>query len=307
MSISKHEDLKEEVAARYLVFHRVCWVVIAEPHPNMALPTMASRWSTAERTPPTWRWMESTKQKHSTWWFGGINKDVWCVRQMCAPIVPVGADKHDLKLLTRFFDGSIRFHQDPCQTATRRALIKKKESKREEGREWVNRHRHKYYGCWRSFHCFGYFQTLSLSSTSPNTSSSSPNGFFQIQPGSLLTTNPAVILHLGRVCAALWLCVRVYVCVFWEPPLSPGRGSGGMAGIKMTSECHGSRKENRPVLTSNSSLSCSLSTFPTAEVHSIIKYKHRIFTYYQMGLRTSVTLKHSGETFPRYICADFRH
>lgn len=37
-----------------LVFRRVCWAAIAEPHLNMAPPTTASRWSTAERTPLTW-------------------------------------------------------------------------------------------------------------------------------------------------------------------------------------------------------------------------------------------------------------
>lgn len=161
--------------------------------------------------------------------------------------VPVSADKYDLKLLPRLFDGSIWFHQDPCQTTTRRALT----NREKEGRRmWMREHTvHKHDCCWSGFHCFGYFQTLSL----PNTSSLS-NSFFQIQPGSLLNANHAVILHLECVCCSVGVCV----CVFGEPPLSPGRGSSGMAGIKMTSECHGRGKENRPVLTSSSSLSCSL-------------------------------------------------
>lgn len=40
---------------------------------------------------------------------------------------PVGADEDDLKLLTRLFDGPVRFHQDAGQTATRRALVREKD------------------------------------------------------------------------------------------------------------------------------------------------------------------------------------
>lgn len=179
---------------------------------------MASRWSTAERTPPTWRWMERTKQKYSRWWFGGINKDVWCVRQMCASIVPVGADKHDLKLLTRFFDGSIWFHQDPCQTATRRALIKK-ESKREEEwdvNEWTDTGTNMMVAEEVSI-ALG-ISKLSLSPLRHQTLLLlRQTASFKYSPDlQILTTNPAVILHLGRVCAALWLCV----CVWRAPALS---------------------------------------------------------------------------------------
>lgn len=126
-------------------------------------------------------------------------------RQMRESTVPVSADKYDLKLLPRLFDGSIWFHQDPCQTTTRRALTKREK----EGRRMWMRERtvHKHDGCWSSFHCFGYFQTLSL----PNTSSLS-NSFFQIQPGSLLNANHAVILHLECVCCS--------VCVWRAPTLS---------------------------------------------------------------------------------------
>jgi len=45
-------------------------------------------------------------------------------------ILPVSADKHDLKLLTRLFDGLIWFHQDPGQTAARRALMEREEGEK---------------------------------------------------------------------------------------------------------------------------------------------------------------------------------
>lgn len=118
----------------------------------------------------------------------------------------------------------------------------------------------------------------------------SPNTFLQAR-NSLLSPSQASFKystdHLKTLILLSCSILRKYlfsVCVFGEPTLKSSRAGGDMAGIKMTSERHGSGKENRAVLTSNLSLvrtKFSLSAcpnyflcFPSSDY--TVKHKYKI-------------------------------